>query len=83
MGALNLNAQQHWGGDEGGKEKMRGREDSGNMIKKKVSEDRLRRSAEGGLHRGRKEGCCKGKENSFPSNPQGDSLRCQKNVSWL
>lgn len=30
---------------------------------------------------GRKEGCCEGKENSFPSNPQEDSVRCQKDVA--
>lgn len=47
-----------------------------------------RREGEGGEHAegkssgaGRKEGCCEGKENSFLSNPQEDSLRCQKSVA--
>lgn len=46
-----------------------------------VSKEKLHGTRRGELLRGRKEGCCEGKENSFPSNPQEDSLRCQKNVA--
>lgn len=35
------------------------------------------RAHRGEFLRGRKEGCCE-RENSFPSNPQEDSRRCQK-----
>lgn len=42
----------------------------------KVSEERLHTGGE--LLRGRKEGGCEGKENSFLSNPHEDILRCQK-----
>lgn len=55
------------------------------MKKMHKKEEERKREGVRGEHRGEvlrgwKEGCCKGKENSFPSNPQEDSLGCQKNV---
>lgn len=51
--------------------------------KEKVSKEKLQRSSMEGnsCGAGRKEGYCKGKAKSFPSNPHEDSPRCQKNVA--